>query len=161
MNGRVKPIRVDDAYADLLERSLSTISCDLGRLIYLASTRDYNTGSYHHEGLAVRFQPDAAREALKTAHEQIFLRIAGQSLEELVAQLEKYLDASRQDVSEVLRAWQRLEPYRIAIPMAANATVARFFLSNIRLAVAIVRHRQEQASPSYPQGASQPQLPAR
>ncbi len=57
MSATVKLVPVQDAYDDLLNRSLSRISCELGRLIYLASTRDYNTGNYYHEGLASRFSP--------------------------------------------------------------------------------------------------------
>ena len=53
MNATVKLVPVQAAYDDLLNRSLSKISCDLARLIYLASTRDYNTGTYHHDGLVL------------------------------------------------------------------------------------------------------------
>ena len=60
MSATVKLAPVQAAYDDLLKRSLSKVSCDLARLIYLASTRDYNTGAYHHDGLASRFRPDAA-----------------------------------------------------------------------------------------------------
>ena len=58
MSTAVKLVPVQVAYDDLLSRTLSRISCDLGRLIYLASTRDYNAGNYHHEGLAPRFSPE-------------------------------------------------------------------------------------------------------
>ncbi len=39
-----KLVTVQAAYDDFLQRSLSKLPCDLARLIYLASTRDYNTG---------------------------------------------------------------------------------------------------------------------
>jgi len=55
MSAEVKLVPVQEVYDDLVNRTLSRISCDLGRLIYLASTREYNTGNYHHEGLASRF----------------------------------------------------------------------------------------------------------
>ena len=64
MSATVKLAPVQAAYDDLLKRSLSKVSCDLARLIYLASTRDYNTGAYHHDGLASRFRADAASKAL-------------------------------------------------------------------------------------------------
>jgi hypothetical protein len=139
----IKLVPVQAAYDDLLRRTLVKISCDLARLIYLASTRDYNTGRYHHEGLANRFRSDAASQALEIAHRQVFYRLAACSLEDLVAQLETYLSFSRESPLDVLRIWQKLEPYRIAIPSDANPTVARLFLSNVRLALAIWRQRQE------------------
>lgn len=129
------------AYDDLLRRSLSKIPGDLARLIYLASTRDYNTGTYHHEGLAARFQADVAAKALEAAHRQIFHWIAACSLEELVEEVAVYMNASRQSRDEVLNVWQNLEPYRMALPVDVNPAEARMFVSNIRLALAILRHQ--------------------
>jgi hypothetical protein len=145
MTVTVKLVPVQAAYDDLLRRSLSKISCDLARLIYLASTRDYNTGTYHHDGLAARFRPEVAGKALEIAHRQIFYQLAACSLEELVEQLQTYLDCSHESAADVLRIWQKLEPYRVSLPMEVNPAVARLFLSNIRLALAIWRFRQEPA----------------
>jgi hypothetical protein len=145
MTATVRLVPVQAAYDDLLKRSLSKISCDLARLIYLASTRDYNTGTYHHEGLAARFRPEVAAKALEIAHRQIFYQLSACSLEELVEQLQTYLDCSHESAVDVLRIWQKLEPYRVAIPVEVNPAVARLFLSNVRLALAIWRFRQEQA----------------
>lgn len=152
----LKVIPVEEAYDDLLQRSLSRLSCDLERLIYLASTRDYNTGNYHHDGLADRFRPEIACKALEAAHAELFCTVSAYSLEDLVGDLETYLQASRQSIQEVLRVWQKLEPYRIAIPLRANPTVERLFLSNIKLALAVVRHRQERVPALPQQDASQP-----
>jgi hypothetical protein len=147
MSATIKLIAVQDAYDDILQRTLARISCDLARLVYLASTRDYNTGSYYHDGLAARFSADVARKALEIAHRQVFYRVSAYSLEELSEEVEIYLKSSRESPLEVLRAWQNLEPYRIAVPMEVNPTVARLFLSNIRLALAIFRHRQQPLPP--------------
>jgi hypothetical protein len=57
-----------NAYDDLLHRTLSGIPCDIARLICLASTRDYNCGVYHHEGLSARYGPESTRVALRAAH---------------------------------------------------------------------------------------------
>jgi hypothetical protein len=149
MNATVKLVPVQAAYDDLLQRSLSKISCDLARLVYLASTRDYNTGTYHHDGLAARFRADAAGQALEIAHRQIFYRLSAYSLEDLVTELELYLNSSRECPTDVLRIWQKLEPYRIAVPVEVNPAVARLFLSNVRLALAIWRFRQTK-TPSHP-----------
>jgi hypothetical protein len=140
-----KLITVQAAYEDFLHRSLSKLPCDLARLIYLASTRDYNTGSYHHDGLASRFSPEVAAKALEIAHRQIFIQLSAYSLEDLVEQLRIYFESSHDGAAEILRTWQKLEPYRIAIPVEVNLAVARLFLSNIRLALAIWRSRQNRS----------------
>jgi hypothetical protein len=147
MSAAIKLVPVQEAYDDLLNRTLSRIPCYLGRLIYLASTREYNTGNYYHEGLASRFSPELARKALEIAHRQAFYKVSAFSLEDLVSDLETYFQSTREDPQECLRAWQKLEPYRIAIPTDGNVTVARLFSSNLRLALAILRIRQE---PSHP-----------
>jgi len=144
MDIRDKITTVEDAHEDFLRRSLSRISGDLARLIYLASTRDYNTGKYHHDGLAAQFDADIACQALELAHREIFYRIAARSLEGLVAEVELYINSSRQSREEVLEVWQKLEPYRVALPVDVNAAVAQLFVSNVRLALAILRRRQEQ-----------------
>ena len=140
-----KLVTVQSAYDDFLQRSLSKLSCDLARLIYLASTRDYNTGSYHHDGLASRFSPEVAAKALEIAHRQTFLQLSAYSLEELVEQLRIYFESSHDGSGEILRMWQKLEPYRVAIPVEVNPAVARLFLSNVRLALAIWRSRQDRS----------------
>ena len=70
-----------------------------------------------------------------------------QSLEDLVSELDVYLKSSHESPEEVVRTWQRLEPYRIAVPTEVNATIARLFISNLRLALAILRFRQEPNPP--------------
>jgi hypothetical protein len=136
-----KTLTLERAYDDLLRRSLSSISGDLAKLIYLASTRDYNTGKYHHDGLAARFKMDIACQALELAHRQIFYRIAARSLEELVGELDLYVNSSRQNRDEVIQVWQKLEPYRVALPVNVDAVVAQLFVSNVKLALAILRQR--------------------
>jgi hypothetical protein len=132
---------VERAYEDLRRRSLANIRGDLAALIYLASTRDYNTGKYYHDGLATHFTTEIACQALEQAHRQIFYRIAARSLEDLVAELDLYVNSSRQNRDEVLQVWQKLEPYRVALPVNVNVVAAQLFISNIRLALAILRQR--------------------
>jgi hypothetical protein len=153
-------IPVQEAYEDLLRRSLAKISCDLGRLIYLASMRDYNTGSYRHDGLEARFSPAVAREALELAHREIFHQVAALKLHDLVKQMAMYLESCHEEEANVLRAWRRLEPYRILVPLNVNSTMATLFISNIKLALVILPRLREQALP-YLSDAWPPRSPAR
>src|SRR5258707_6847631 len=134
-----KAVTVERAYDDLLRRSLSHITGDLARLIYLASTRDYNTGKYHHDGLAAHFQTEIACQALELAHRKTFYRVAGRSLEELVGELDRYVNSSRQNRDDVLQVGQKLEPYRVALPVSVDGVAVQLFGSNIQLALAILR----------------------
>jgi hypothetical protein len=138
MKAVFKIVQVQEAYDDLLRRTLAKLPCALSQLIYLASMRDYNTGAYHHDGLAARFSPTTAREALQMAHHDIFHQVASLPLVDLVKQMVVYLQSSHENQVDVLRAWSRLEPYRIVIPMNVNATVASLFISNVKLALVIL-----------------------
>ena len=75
------------------------------------------------------------------AHRQIFYRIAARSLEELVGELDVYVNSSRQNRDDVLQVWQKLEPYRVALPVSVDVVAAQLFVSNIKLALAILRQR--------------------
>jgi len=55
---------VEAAIRDLENRTLASLHGELTKLVYLSSTRDYNTGEYLHEGLAQRFGAEAAQQAL-------------------------------------------------------------------------------------------------
>ena len=138
-------VPVQEAYDDFLRRTLAKIPCGLARLIYLASMRDCNTGKYRHDGLAARFSAEIAGEALEMAHREIFCTLAALPLRELVHQMQTYFDSSHEAQSELLRAWRRLEPYRIAIPLGVNATAAALFISNVKLALAVLPRLPEQA----------------
>ena len=153
MSDTAKLVTMNSAYDDLLRRTLSSIQGDLARLIYLASTRDYNSGMYHHEGLSARYSPEQARDALQAAHRDIFFRLIGFSLKELVTDLESYVRMSHEAPTGFVHAWQELEPYRVAVPMEVDATMVQLFLSNIRVALEVLRFRQEQG-PVDPQAAS-------
>jgi len=149
---------MNNAYDDLMQRTLSGIPCDLARLIYLASTRDYNSGTYYHEGLAARYGAQSARVALRAAHKDIFYRLVARSLQDLVTELECYVESSREAPSGFIQAWQELQPYRVAVPMEVDPTTVLLFLSNIKLALEVLRLRQRPVPERQPASLPQPLL---
>ena len=143
MNTSPKPKRMDvqDAADDMRRHTLAKIGRPLDRLIYLASLRDYNTGAYYHDGLSSRFSPDAVCEALAGCHQEVFRQLFFCSLEDLVNQLEAYVDSTHAARVDFIAAWQGLEPYRVAIPVDTDAVSAEFFFSNLKIALAILQSR--------------------
>ena len=76
------------AAQDLRRRTLAQMPQALERLIYLSSMRDYNTGLYRHEGLALRFSEEAACEALADCHREAFRELVACSLAGVSASIE-------------------------------------------------------------------------
>ena len=145
----------DETLLDSHRRDVTVVFCDLRGFTAFAETAEpeevMTVLREYHDGLASRFRADAASKALEIAHRQVFYTLAAYSLEELVRQLEIYLDGSRERPQDVLRIWQKLEPYRLALPMDTNAAVARLFISNLRLALAILQRPAR--APAGPSGA--------
>jgi len=127
----MKRMNVEAAINDLRRRTLEAVAGDVARLVYLASTRDYNTGRYHHAGLALHFTEEAAEEALARCHQEVFERLVMMPLERLVAELGTYIHFARHSPAEVLRAWQTLEAYRATPPADCHPLAAGLLLSNL------------------------------
>jgi hypothetical protein len=142
MAGQLTRMDVPAAREDLQNRTLSSIASRFGRLIYLASTRDYNTGRYYHDGLSFHFSEEVAAEALAEEHKDVFVDLALRPLEDLVNQLQAYLFSVGAEPMEIIRAWEKLEPYRVAIPLRSEPLTADLFLANLKIALAIVESRQ-------------------
>jgi hypothetical protein len=132
---------VQQAAEDLRNRSLAGMPRWLDRLIYLASMRDYNTGLYYHDGMAARFGQEVACEALADCHREAFRQLVGSSIEDLVSQMEAYMDSTHTDRSDFLTAWGKLEPYRVAVPVESDPLSAQFLFSSFKIALAILESR--------------------
>lgn len=139
---RLVDLDAQKAYDDLWHRTLSKISGDLNRLVYLASTRDYNSGRYHHAGLEAVFGFEPVRRALETAHLELFWKLCRSSLKELVSELELYMHGSGESPDDLLRAWRSLQPYRVAIPLDVDPLAAHLLLSNLKLGLEVLQKRR-------------------
>lgn len=133
---------VQQAANDLRGRTLSRIQRPLDRLIYLASTRDYNSGIYHHDGLASRYSSEAACEALADCHREVFQELLACPVKDLVRQVEEYMEAAGINACEFLTSWKKLEPYRVAVPVETEPLSGEFLFCNLKAALAILEARQ-------------------
>ena len=134
--------RVEAARRDIRFRTLNKIDTPLERLIYLASLRDYRTGKYVHEGLALRFSEPVATEALRFEHIDSFHEVAFAPLRSVVKQVDAFLGGAGADRSESLKTWRTLEPFRVVLPVVEDGLAVRVFLSNIKFALAILATEQ-------------------
>jgi hypothetical protein len=150
-------VEVERARQDLEARTLSKIQGDFARLIYLASTRDYNSGEYYHAGLARQFTESAAHMALCSCHQDVFRRLVLRSVEELVEELQIYIRSTKLPVGDVVRAWGRLQSYRVTIPLKCDRLTARFFSANVTAALAVLQSREKLARPDGRPSSSPPQ----
>lgn len=136
-----KRMDVEDASQDLRSRTLAHVDRPLDRLIYLASTRDYNTGLYYHDGLAARFTQEIACQALADCHREAFRQLVGCSLKDLVSQVEGYMATTHTSPAEFIAVWKGLEPYRVAVPVESDHLSTEFLFSNLKVSLAILEHR--------------------
>ena len=130
-------IEIENGLRDLQSRTLAALDGDFARLIYLASTRDYNSGRYAHDGLSFRFTEEVAERVLAEAHREVFVSLALSPMKTLVAQLEQYIGSGCARPDELLTAWRGLEPFRILAPKHDDPITVKLFISNVRVALAI------------------------
>jgi len=62
-------------------------------------------------------------------------------LEELVRQLQAYVESTGALTSAFITSWKELEPYRVAVPVGTDPLAADFVFSNLKLALTIFEDR--------------------
>jgi len=140
---RIRNLEVEAAIEVIKRRELSGMRSEFSGLTYLSSTRDYNSGRYYHEDLARRFSEEAMERALAACHEEIFERLVYFPMAELVRQLEIYVSVIPEAPINILRAWSKLEPFRVLMPMSSDRLSAELFVSNVRVALTILRNQRK------------------
>jgi hypothetical protein len=128
-----------DSLADYVSRTvLETLPNDLTRMIYLASLRDCNSGTYLHPELSQQRGVHAADVALRACHERVFRRLLTTRLADYVVQLQEYIRYTRGEILTVLKTWKSLQAYRATVPVSALATSTELYFLNVAIALEIV-----------------------
>src|SRR5258706_7766953 len=143
MSHTTRTIDIQPAITDLRNRTLSRLPGDFSRLVYLASSRDCNSGRYYHDGLEFHFSQSVASNAMAMCHREIFDRLVYASLEELIEELRNYISSTDERPEEVVRSWKHLESYRGTIPSECDELEGGVFLSNGKMALAVLQRRQQ------------------
>ena len=121
------------ASGELWRRTLSQIPSSFGRLVYLSSLRDPNTGEYQHFGFAQRFSDREADKTLRRSHGDTFSDWLCFSLEEQKAELDLYLAGLPQDAATVVANWKLLPPFANLIPVPTREAQRELFLADLRM----------------------------
>jgi hypothetical protein len=135
------------AAANLWRNTLSQIPSVFGRLVYLSSLRDQNTGRYEHHGMAQVFGEDEADEALRASHLQSFADWLCFSLEQQKADLDLYLAAFGTNKKTILETWIRLAPYRNLVPAKAQEVERRLYLTDLEALLEILKREYDVSYP--------------
>jgi hypothetical protein len=139
-----------NALADLCKHTLSRIPTFSGRLIYLATLRDVNSGTYRHHGLAAAFGRDEAVRALKESHQAAFRGWLNLTLAEKNEDLRDYLISLDDPMEEVVQHWLHFGVYRSYVPATARAAETELFCRDLETLLQLMnndslRRRQRSA----------------
>jgi hypothetical protein len=133
-------MRVDETpAAELWNRTLVQIPSVFGRLAYLASLRDPNSGQYQHFGFSQRFSDREADKTIRRSHSNVLLDWLCFSLEQQRADLEVYLDSVEPDRGTILANWREWPPYMNWIPAQTRAADRELFQSDLEIVFDLIR----------------------
>jgi len=118
------------AAADLWRNTVSQIPSVFGRLVYLASLRNPNNGSYEHHGLALVFGEEEANKALKNSHSAVFADWLSFNIEQQKADLDLYISGLFEDKRLVVETWIRLAPYKNLLPASVRGVERRLYAAD-------------------------------
>jgi len=127
------------ALADLCKHTLSRIPTLSGRLVYLATLRDVNSGTYRHHGLAAAFGREEAIRALKESHQTAFQGWLNLSLAEKNQDLEDYLIALDDPTDEVIQHWLHSGVYRSYVPATARVAETELFCRDLETLLQLMK----------------------
>jgi hypothetical protein len=127
------------AAEDLWKHTLSRIPTVFGRLEYLASLRDSNSGAYRHYGLAEAFGRDESAKAMRESHEEAFLGWITLNMREKYGVLGQHLDSLEDPAPMVVEHWLESRVYRTFVPASAREMERDLFCSDLEALLAMIR----------------------
>lgn len=128
------------AAGDLWKNTLSKIPSLFGKLAYLASLRDPNSGLYRHHGLSLVFGRDESSRVLRDNHEQAFFEWLNLPLAEKSADLGLYLASLEDPLPDVLRHWSRSKSYSNHVPSATREMERELFVKDLEALIETIKN---------------------
>jgi hypothetical protein len=141
-NARGEPIlssQRENAIAESWQRTLSAIPTLIGRMAYLASLRNANTGIYEHFGLAQRVGADEVDRTLRRSHMNLFVDWLSLALENQKDQLEEYFSGLDGDRRELISSWLAMQPWNGWAPAESRDVERKLFNADLAVILELLR----------------------
>ena len=137
---RPKGMLERNALADLWKHTLSQIPSIYGRLVYLASLRDANSGIYRHHGLSASFGREESVSALRKSHEDTFLEWLRLPMSEKSADLITHFQNLEENPRRVVTYLTRAAPYLSQVPDSASPAQRRQFKMEMEILLELIKN---------------------
>lgn len=141
-------------------RALNSAESLFARLVFVGSLRDAYSGRYLHEGWTGIVSADEIHATLRAVHQVAFVAVLRLPLLDLCRELRHHFQSLNQTEAEAVQLWLDVEPFRDLIPQGCSLALRELFVSQIRIALEVLRRAPDWAELSEPI-ASPPPLPDR
>jgi hypothetical protein len=122
---------------DFSSQTLAAIPSDFGRLYYVSSLKDSDSGRYQHEGLMSLYPENAVQAALSHCHEELFSRILETPLNEQAQDLRECLETAGDQYWDVIESWRENPYFQGMCPEGLPDYLHDLFCSNMGALLAI------------------------
>lgn len=127
---------------DFSSQTLAAISSEFGRLYYVSSLRDSDSGRYEHDGLASLYSGSAVQAALSHCHEELFSRILETSLSDQERDLHLCFDSAGDRYWDVVESWLENRYFQNMCPEGLPDYLQDLFCSNMNALLSIFASRK-------------------
>jgi hypothetical protein len=122
---------------DFTSRTLAAIPSDFGRLYYVSSLKDRDTGRYQHDGLMNLYSEPSVQAALVHCHEELFSRILETPLSHQERDLRNCLGVAGDQFWAVVQSWRESRYFRNMCPEGLPDYLSELFCSNMNALLVI------------------------
>jgi hypothetical protein len=127
---------------DFTSRTLVAIPSDFGRLYYITSLRDPETGRYQHDGLREMYSENSVQEALTHCHQELFSRVLETPLSDQERDLCKCLRSAGDQFLTLVEKGLDSRIFLEMCPEGLPSYLNELFSSNMTALLAILSSRR-------------------
>lgn len=131
---------------DFSSQTLAAISTDFGRLYYVSTLKDSDSGRYEHDGLMSLYPENAVQAGISHCHEELFSRILETPLGEQERDLRECLNSAGDRYWDVVENWRENRYFREMCPEGLPDYLHDLFCSNMGALLAIFSSRKPRAN---------------